>query len=210
MISALEASAEEWELLREMEGDCRGSFAIALIAACSSLEELIREHLCPQLGRDGAQWNGERLLIAFSEYAGTWDWLVRRVRELIAGSDQADDRIATFHGGIRDDRREAIKRGLNSPPETDPLRILIATDAAREGVNLQNHCKRLVHFDVPRNPGRMEQRNGRIDRTPRRSPQVPCRLLTSAAAASGRFCARHGGAQDRSDPPGAGLRSHRW
>jgi SNF2 family DNA or RNA helicase len=39
-------------------------------------------------------------------------------------------------------------------------------------VNLQNHCKRLVHFDVPWNPGRMEQRNGRIDRTLQRAPQV--------------------------------------
>jgi hypothetical protein len=41
-------------------------------------------------------------------------------------------------------------------------------------VNLQNHCKRLVHFDVPWNPGRMEQRNGRIDRTLQRAPQVYC------------------------------------
>ena len=51
---------------------------------------------------------------------------------------------------------------------------MIATDAAREGVNLQNHCRRLVHFDVPWNPGRMEQRNGRIDRTLQREPQVYC------------------------------------
>ena len=96
------------------------------------------------------------------------------MRELIAGSDQAEARIATFHGGIGDERREAIKRSFNSPPDDDPLRILIATDAAREGVNLQNHCKRLVHFDVPWNPGRMEQRNGRIDRTLQRAPQVYC------------------------------------
>jgi hypothetical protein len=112
--------------------------------------------------------------LIFTEYADTKDWLERRVRELIAGSDQAEARIATFHGGIGDEKREAIKRSFNSPPETDPLRILIATDAAREGVNLQNHCKRLVHFDVPWNPGRMEQRNGRIDRTLQRSPQVYC------------------------------------
>jgi hypothetical protein len=137
------------------------------------MKALIRAHLCPRLGQEGAEWNGERLLI-FTEYADTKDWLERRVRELIAGSDQAESRIATFHGGIGDEKREAIKRSFNSPPNTDPLRILIATDAAREGVNLQNHCKRLVHFDVPWNPGRMEQRNGRIDRTLQRSPQVYC------------------------------------
>ena len=152
--SALEASDDDWSLLRDMKA-------------------LIRAHLCPRLGQEGAEWNGERLLI-FTEYADTKDWLERRVRELIAGSDQAESRIATFHGGIGDEKREAIKRSFNSPPNTDPLRILIATDAAREGVNLQNHCKRLVHFDVPWNPGRMEQRNGRIDRTLQRSPQVYC------------------------------------
>lgn len=170
--SALAASDEEWELLRQMQQIAQEARYLA-DSRVHRLEELIRQHLCPELGREGAAWNDERLLI-FTEYADTKDWLERRVRELIAGSDQAEARIATFHGGIRDERREAIKRSFNSPPQDDPLRILIATDAAREGVNLQNHCKRLVHFDVPWNPGRMEQRNGRIDRTLQRSPQVYC------------------------------------
>jgi hypothetical protein len=172
LASALEASEEEWQLLRQMQ-EIAEATRYRADSRVLRLEALIREHLCPQLGKEGAPWNGERLLI-FTEYADTKDWLERRVRELIAGSDQAEARIATFHGGIRDERREAIKRSFNSPPEEDPLRILIATDAAREGVNLQNHCKRLVHFDVPWNPGRMEQRNGRIDRTLQRSAQVYC------------------------------------
>ena len=170
--SALEASDEEWELLRQMQGIAQEARYQA-DSRVKRLETLIRDHLCPELGQKGAVWSDERLLI-FTEYADTKDWLERRVRELIAGSDQAETRIATFHGGIRDERREVIKRSFNSPPQEDPLRILIATDAAREGVNLQNHCKRLVHFDVPWNPGRMEQRNGRIDRTLQRSPQVYC------------------------------------
>lgn len=170
--SALEASDEEWELLRQMQGIAQEARYQA-DSRVKRLETLIRDHLCPELGQKGAVWSDERLLI-FTEYADTKDWLERRVRELIAGSDQAETRIATFHGGIRDERREVIKRSFNSPPQDDPLRILIATDAAREGVNLQNHCKRLVHFDVPWNPGRMEQRNGRIDRTLQRSPQVYC------------------------------------
>ena len=172
LASALEASEEEWALLRQMQAIAQEARYEA-DSRVRRLEQLIRDHLCPQLGQPGAHWNNERLLI-FTEYADTKDWLERRVRELIAGSDQAEARIATFHGGIGDERREAIKRSFNSPPESDPLRILIATDAAREGVNLQNHCKRLVHFDVPWNPGRMEQRNGRIDRTLQRSPQVYC------------------------------------
>jgi ERCC4-related helicase len=170
--SALEASDDDWTLLRDMKAIAEAA-RYRPDSRVQRLETLIRAHLCPRLGQEGAEWNGERLLI-FTEYADTKDWLERRVRELIAGSDQAEARIATFHGGIGDEKREAIKRSFNSPPDTDPLRILIATDAAREGVNLQNHCKRLVHFDVPWNPGRMEQRNGRIDRTLQRSPQVYC------------------------------------
>src|SRR5690606_34520898 len=42
--------------------------------------------------------------------------------------------------------------------------ILVATDAASEGLNLQNHCRYLIHYEIPWNPNRMEQRNGRIDR----------------------------------------------
>ena len=79
-------------------------------------------------------------------------------------------------------KSEALKRSFNSPPEDDPLRILIATDAAREGVNLQNHCRYLCHFDVPWNPGRMEQRNGRIDRTLQRAPEVFCHYFVLTAA----------------------------
>ncbi len=170
--SALQASDEDWTLLRDMKAISEAA-RYEPDSRVRRLEQLIRAHLCPRLGQDGAQWAGERLLI-FTEYADTKDWLERRVRELIAGSDQAESRLASFHGGIGDERREAIKRSFNSPPEADPLRILIATDAAREGVNLQNHCKRLVHFDVPWNPGRMELRNGRIDRTLQRAPQVYC------------------------------------
>jgi ERCC4-related helicase len=81
---------------------------------------LIRAHLCPRLGQEGAEWNGERLLI-FTEYADTKDWLERRVRELIAGSHRAEARIATFHGGIGNEKREAIKRSFNSPPSSIPL-----------------------------------------------------------------------------------------
>ncbi|HMQ33883.1 MAG TPA: helicase-related protein, partial [Chloroflexaceae bacterium] len=52
-------------------------------------------------------------------------------------------------------------------------RILLATDPASEGIDLQRHCHRLVHYEIPWNPNRMEQRNGRIDRHGQRhNPQV--------------------------------------
>ena len=71
-------------------------------------------------------------------------------------------------------KREEIKRAFNADPKKHPLRILIATDAAREGLNLQTHCWNLFHFDVPWNPSRMEQRNGRIDRKLQPQPEVRC------------------------------------
>src|SRR5262249_27591209 len=54
------------------------------------------------------------------------------------------------------------------------LRILLATDAAREGLNFQAHCTDLFHFDLPWNPGRIEQRNGRIDRKLQPASEVRC------------------------------------
>ena len=59
----------------------------------------------------------------------------------------------------------AFSSGDNTPsPEQSPVRILLVTDAASEGIDLQNHCYRLVLLEIPWNPNRMEQRNGRIDR----------------------------------------------
>ena len=52
------------------------------------------------------------------------------------------------------------------------MRILLATDAASEGIDLQNHCSRLIHFEIPWNPNRLEQRNGRIDRHGQKAKQV--------------------------------------
>src|SRR5262249_51288734 len=66
------------------------------------------------------------------------------------------------------------KRAFTTDPRKHSVRILIATDAAREGLNLQTHCWNLFHFDVPWNPSRLEQRNGRIDRKLQPSPEVYC------------------------------------
>ncbi|MCC7178691.1 MAG: helicase [Acidobacteria bacterium] len=115
----------------------------------------------------------DRVLV-FTEYADTKRYLERRLRAQLTPGREGDSRIATFHGGMPDDAREEVKRAFNSDPAKHPLRVLIATDAAREGVNLQNHCADLFHFDVPWNPSRLEQRNGRIDRKLQRALEVRC------------------------------------
>jgi hypothetical protein len=75
---------------------------------------------------------------------------------------------------MNDEDREAVQYAFNAPPDEHPVRILIATDAAREGLNLQGHCADLFHMDIPWNPSRMEQRNGRIDRALQPEPVVRC------------------------------------
>jgi len=75
-----------------------------------------------------------------------------------------EDRLLTLYGGMDPERREATKAAFQFDPKFSPVRILLATDAASEGIDLQNYCSRLIHYEIPWNPNRMEQRNGRIDR----------------------------------------------
>ena len=144
--------------------------------------EWIEANMCPGLSAPGAtlpQWNNRRLLI-FTEYEDTRRWLQRCLNEAIAHSDKASERIAVFTGMTSRHRREDIKHAFNTEPGDHPLRILIATDAAREGLNLQRHCHDLFHFDLPWNPSRLDQRNGRIDRKLQPADEVLCRYFVFA------------------------------
>ncbi len=82
------------------------------------------------------------------------------------------DRIAQLYGGQKPEEREQIKTVFQEHPSLAPVRILLATDAASEGINLQAHCHRLLHWEIPWNPNRLEQRNGRIDRHGQQAEQV--------------------------------------
>ena len=121
----------------------------------------------------------DRRLILFTEYEDTRRWLQRQLGVLLdPGDAREDQRIDSFTGITSTERREAIKRAFNDAAH--PIRILLCTDAAREGINLQSHCHDLVHFDLPWNPSRLEQRNGRIDRKLQPSPTVTCRYFLYA------------------------------
>ncbi len=119
----------------------------------------------------GGRWKHRRVVI-FTEYADTKRYLVEQIESALG--DEARARVLTYHGGMDENAREDVKRAFNADPSEHPVRVLVATDAAREGVNLQNHCADLFHFDVPWNPSRMEQRNGRIDRKLQRADVVRC------------------------------------
>jgi SNF2 family DNA or RNA helicase len=152
-------------------------------ARVQKLISWIRENMCPNLPSPGAKWNDTRVIV-FTEWEDTRRYLQQQISAAIADTDRASERLAVYSGSTPvkkkegDDSgpldRESIKTAFNTEPARHPLRILIATDAAREGLNLQAHCWHLFHFDVPWNPSRMEQRNGRVDRKLQPNPEVYC------------------------------------
>ncbi len=96
---------------------------------------------------------GEKAVV-FTEYRDTLRAAARRLEGDGVG-------YVSFHGDSTDEqRRDALRRFLGD----DTVRVFLATDAASEGINLQRAAHHLVHLDVPWNPNRYAQRNGRIDR----------------------------------------------
>jgi len=113
--------------------------------------------LIDKLLLNDGRWRDDERLIIFTEYKTTLDYLVRRLRERYE-----DNRILILFGGMDEHEREPIKLAFNDPDHS--VRILVATDAAAEGLNLQRTARYLLHYDCPWNPARLEQRNGRLDR----------------------------------------------
>jgi superfamily II DNA or RNA helicase len=150
-------------------------------AKIQRLIDWVRDNLCPDLPPFGKQpkgappkWNNRRVLIFTENREGTKRYLKSILEQAIEGTDLADERIEVIDGLTSGARRKEIQRRFNTDPAKDPLRILLATDAAREGLNFQAHCADLFHFDLPWNPGRIEQRNGRIDRKLQPAAEVRC------------------------------------
>ncbi|OYT73953.1 MAG: RNA helicase, partial [Chloracidobacterium sp. CP2_5A] len=98
----------------------------------------------------------QRKLILFTEHRDTLNYLAEKIRGLI-GSVEA---VVMIHGGIKREERRKVQEMFRNDPA---VRVLIATDAAGEGVNLQN-ANLMVNYDLPWNPNRIEQRFGRIHR----------------------------------------------
>ena len=111
---------------------------------------------------DGKNFRDDERLVVFTEYKTTLDYLAHRLRDRFP-----DERVLTLFGaggadGMSDLDREYVKAQFNDPASA--VRILVATDAASEGLNLHRTARYLLHYDCPWNPSRLEQRNGRLDR----------------------------------------------
>ena len=147
-------STEEKRLL----GELREYASTAGSTADSKTRALINWVI--SIVRPNGKWANERVII-FTEYRTSQKWLYGL---LAAAGLAADKRLLMIYGGMDLAEREGAKAAFQADPEIAPVRILLATDAASEGINLQNHCHILVHNEIPWNPNRLEQRNGRVDR----------------------------------------------
>lgn len=147
-ISELEA---EILILKDLEHQSLGVVQSGSDKKWEELSHLLQDR--PEMYTAGGN---RRKLIIFTEHKDTLNYLVGRIRGML-GRPEA---VIAIHGGVnRDDRRKAQVEFRNNP---DVL-VLVATDAAGEGVNLQN-ANLMVNYDLPWNPNRLEQRFGRIHR----------------------------------------------
>ncbi|ENB7664455.1 TPA: helicase-related protein [Enterobacter cloacae] len=168
-------SAEEYELYSEEVADqaTAAETIFELEAEINSLIELENQALVLVQSGNDKKWEElsrllqdspeminrdgkRRKLIIFTEHKDTLNYLRQRVSDLL-GQPQA---VRVIYGGTNRDERRKIQTEFRSDPT---VLILIATDAAGEGVNLQN-ANLMVNYDLPWNPNRLEQRFGRIHR----------------------------------------------
>jgi SNF2 family DNA or RNA helicase len=143
--------ADEISSLQLLEEQAKALVASGKDRKWDELSRILQNE--PQMHDAGGRM---RKIIIFSEHRDTLNYL----HEKIAGVLGSHDAIVVIHGGVhRDDRRKA-EALFRSDPE---IRVLVATDAAGEGINLQN-ANLMVNYDLPWNPNRLEQRFGRIHR----------------------------------------------
>lgn len=116
----------------------------------SKLQHLMRNLLRPRLTQ-------HRKLILFTRYRDTMEYVAGQIQKSPMFSNT---HVETLHGGLNEkQRQEALARF-----EAAETSVLVATDAISEGVNLQYLASQMIHYELPWNPNRLEQRTGRIDR----------------------------------------------
>ncbi|WP_018214272.1 helicase-related protein [Desulfitobacterium hafniense] len=147
-IQELEAEIATLKKLERMANDVRQS---GEDRKWDELSRLLQDN-DTMFGTDGLR---EKLII-FTEHRDTLRYLTDKIRSLL-GSEEA---VVTIHGGLLRDERRKVEELFKQDKE---VRILIATDAAGEGINLQR-AHLMVNYDLPWNPNRLEQRFGRIHR----------------------------------------------
>jgi SNF2 family DNA or RNA helicase len=125
-------------------------------------EKLVRlkDKLIPDL------FTKDSKIIIFTKYRDTLDYLEKNIKS-------KDYDVFTMHGDMSQSNRSEIFQKFDRSAKA----VLIATDVISEGLNLQRLASSIIHYELPWNPNRLEQRNGRIDRIGQPKPIVQIRTL---------------------------------
>ena len=120
------------------------------------------QRLLTQLKDTGFGWNGKNAddrIVIFSERIETLNWLQQQIK---ADFGFKDNELALLHGQLTDTEQQNLVERFGR--KDDPIRLLLCSDVASEGLNLHYFCHRLIHFDLPWSLMVFQQRNGRVDR----------------------------------------------
>ena len=125
------------------------------------------------------EWNGSDphdRLVVFTERIETLKWLRDRLAKDLR---LRDNQVEILHGGLSDMDQQRVVEDFGNAAR--PLRLLVCSDVASEGINLHFHCHRLIHFDMPWSLMVFQQRNGRVDRYGQeRTPHIVYLVTESA------------------------------
>ena len=106
--------------------------------------------------------------IVFCQYIETAEYVGKRIEEALKTSKYKKAQVETVTSRLADEQRKIVIESLAKTP----MHVLVCTDCLSEGVNLQDGFEAVIHYDLPWNPNRLEQRNGRIDRFGQTAPEV--------------------------------------
>lgn len=155
------AAADELDELEELE---------RLARALGPGRDSKLRHLCREvLPRRLAAHPANRRVLVFTKYRDTLDYVAGHLdRERTKPGPVQGVEVFRIHGGLTQAERRQVFRAF----ERTDRAVCVATDAISEGLDLQRACAEIVHYELPWNPNRLEQRNGRVDRYGQPEPTV--------------------------------------
>ncbi len=146
--------------LKAARGLAGSQHDLKLESAARAVGEMLREGYRP---------------IVFCRFIATANYLQEWLPRLL-GREHPGLHVVAVTGEIGDEVRRARIEELSATP----VRVLVATDCLSEGINLQEHFDAVLHYDLPWNPNRLEQREGRVDRFGQKRAEVRVELLHGA------------------------------
>ncbi|HWO72246.1 MAG TPA: helicase-related protein [Dehalococcoidia bacterium] len=146
------------EFLREARQLSGTAFDAKLACCIGEVERLLQDGFSP---------------IVYCRFIATADYVAEELQRSLSRRFP-DLRVASVTGNDGDERR---REKIDDLVTNSAVRVLVATDCLSEGINLQEHFDAVVHYDLPWNPNRLEQREGRIDRFGQKKPMVRTVLL---------------------------------